>query len=135
MLDEEYAELIANAAVIYDMMAQDAATGSSVIVNLEKANALALAVLDLEDYLNNNTAMLVDALASMGCTVTETKIQDVAFAGTATKGLWIKSSYMGIDMYQLVVPVKCAGYIACVNATTIASDITAELMASFYAID
>lgn len=134
MLEEEYAEMISSAAVIYDMMAVDG-TGSSVNVNMEKVNAVALAMLDLEDYLNNNTAMLVDALGSAGITVTETKIVDVDLAGQARKGLWLKCSYSGMDMYEVLTPIKCGSYIANVTVATFGADTTADVIDCFYAVN
>ena len=135
MMDEEYAELIANAAVIYDMMVQDPTTGNSVNVTLEKATAASIALLDLETYLTNNVSAVSQALSGMGLTVTENKIIDVTLGGIATKGLWLKCSVSGIEMYELVIPIKCGSYLANVTVATIGADTTADVLANFYAVN
>ena len=135
MMDEEYAEVISRASLVYDMMVQDSATGSSVNINMEKATAAAVKQLDLEEYLENNLSAVSDSLSSMGFTVTDNKISDVTLAGKATKGLWLKSTYSGVEMYQLVMPIKCNDYIAVATVTTVGGDTTSDVLDCFYAVN
>lgn len=135
MMDDEYAELISNAALVYDMMVQDSTTGNSVNINMEKGTAAAVKQLDLEDYLESNLSALSDGLASMGFTVTDNKISDVTLGGKSTKSLWLKSTYSGIEMYQLVMPLKCSNYIVVVTVTTVGTDTTSQVLDCFYAVN
>ena len=135
MLDEDYAELIANASIVYDMMVQDSATGNNVNINLEKNTAAAVAALDLEVFLDKNLDMLVDAFSGMGISITESKIVDVTLGGKATKGLWLKCNYSGIAMYELIAPIKCGSYMANVAIVTIGDDTIADIVDCFYAVN
>lgn len=135
MLDEEYAEMVANSATVYDAMAVNNSDSSSLNIVLEKSTAVVVALADIDQILEAQLPVLSDALGSMGLTITSTELVDATIAGMALRGAKITGNISGINFYEIVVPIKCGSYLAYVTVATYVEDNTQTILDQFYAVD
>ena len=121
-IGEDFKEAIANAAIVYDMYAHSNDQLKNINVNLEKVNAVTLAMIDLADVYKQNEALVKQSLENMGYTnITfdygTVMIEDETFACMRTT-----AQYNGVTMYQLCFATKCNGYIANFTIATFNAD-------------
>ena len=131
---EEFEEAMKNAQLVYDMYAISNDQLKNINVNLEKVDPVTLAMIDLADVYQQNTALVKQSLENMGYTnVTfdygTVMIEDETFACMRTT-----AQYNGVTMYQLGFSTKCNGYIANFTIATFASDATDDILSNFYLI-
>ncbi len=132
-MDEEAAEMVADATIIYDMYAMHSDGMSSINVNLENVGVASYALYSEKDSLENAKDILVDSMENMGYENASAELTTVTVAGEEFDALSTTASISGLDMYQLIFVKKCGGkYFANITVTTFGEDFTQDVIDSFY---
>lgn len=117
-VDEEIAEAISNAKIIYDMYATNNNDGSSVNVNLEKISIAQAATLNLKQTIESQFPALKSGLENMGYTNVNIEYAKIKVGGKEFDGAKISGKIQGIDFYESVFTFKKGLYIANVTVAT-----------------
>lgn len=131
---EEFEAAITNAQLIYDMCAVSNDQLKTINVNLEKIDPVTLAMIDLADVYQQNTALVKQGLENMGYSdltfdYGTVMIEDETFACMRTT-----AQYNGATMYQLGFATKCNGYIANFTIATFNENTVDDVLSYFYLI-
>lgn len=129
--DEEFAEQIQNAAIIYDMLASNPEDSSNININLEKVNPLQMMALDMKQVLEAQIDTIKTSYENMGYTGTEVRYEKVTVDGKELDGLVINANIQGIDLYCVLFSFPKGSYIANVSVTSLQTDKTAEILGCF----
>ena len=132
LVGDEYKNALANATVVYDMMATHTNGMDSVNVVMEKLSGLNV-LLTEERYMELSKDSAVNALASMGLNIVSAQVVTVQLAGKEHTALAIEADVGGIAMYEYMVVVKCNGYIACITACTWNGNTCMDILNQFQA--
>lgn len=130
MVGDEYKDMIANAAVVQDMMATNSNQTDTVNVVMEKLNGVAV-LLTEEQYMSAAKDPAVNALSSMGLKIVSAEVVTLQFAGQEHVALTIEADVDGIPMYECMVVVKCSGYMVCVTACTWQKNTCMDILSHF----
>lgn len=130
VMGDDYASALANASLIYDMMAYHSNATDTLGVVLEKLSGTNLLISE-EQYLTASMNSAVGSLQSMGISVTAAEIVKVQFAGAEHYALTIEGNYAGFAIYECLVVVKCDGYIAAITACTWDTNTCMEILDRF----
>lgn len=133
-LDEDYAEQVKDANVIYDMYATTA-NGDTININLEKLSGIGSGVIDAETYIDVAMPQLKDSMAQMGVTVDKCEKTTFNFAGATADGIIMNISGSGASAFQKIVCLKRGSYIAVIGVATYNTDTTDDLLAKFYSLN
>lgn len=133
MVDEEIAESLKNANLIYDMYALDS-FGNSVNINLEKLNTVGSAIFSEEEYVNASLETLKDALKSMGFTSVTAEATTVTLAGEKHPAVYVVCANEQLTMYEKIVCKKVGKYMASITIATVFEDNTDTIISQFYAL-
>ncbi|MBQ3231160.1 MAG: hypothetical protein IJB49_09125 [Clostridia bacterium] len=129
---EEFAEIMENADIVYDMFVQKT-NGDNMNVNLEKVNAITLAALDMSTFYNEEMKKtLKQSLESVGCTNVEMEDTEVVIDGKKFVAVKITSEMSGVKMYQTNFAIKCSKHIASICITTMNGDSASSIIEKFY---
>ncbi len=131
-VDEDVADLIDNADLIYDMYAVHSDGMSNINVNLENVGTATLAALDLAENLDKTKSIIQDSFENMGYEDVSIESTTVEIDGQEFDGLVNHASISGMDMYQVLFCNKCGKYISTVTVTTFGEDTTQQVLDSFY---
>lgn len=134
MLDEDIAETIKNASIVYDMMALDNA-GNSTNVNIEKVNAAQAAIITEEKYAEIAIPSLKNALSSMGFSSVTAEASTTKFAGEDAVCIDITCSNGTVTMYEKVVCKKIGTYMAAITVASAQTDTTEDILGQFYKLE
>ncbi len=133
-MDEEVAEQIANATIIYDMFAENAETAENVNINLEKLTLAQTLVLNLEQMYKTQSESIKSTYENMGATEFSYTIGKATVAGKEHVSMYIKTKLNGIDLYQTVVAIKTGRYLTNICATSYQTDTTKDILNKFFSI-
>ena len=133
-MDEEVAEMIANATIIYDMFAENTATAENVNINLEKLTRTKVLMLDIETMFKSQTPSLKSTYENMGSTEFSYTIGKISFVGKDQVTMKIKAKINGVDMYQTMVALKTGQYLTNICATSYQTDTTEEVLGKFFSL-
>ena len=114
------------------MMATHANQMDTLGVVMEKLSGINLLISE-EQYLAASKDGAVGALESMGITVTAAEVVKIQFAGAEHYALTVEGNYLGIDVYECLVAVKCNGYIVAVTACTWDTNTCMDILNQFQA--
>ena len=134
MMDEEYAQAIENATILYDMYALDT-LGNSVNINIEKLNVASALAYTEEEHVKATVGSVKDALSSMGLGEVTAKPTTVTIAGEKHHGIEVVCVGEQVTLYEKVICVKIGRYMANITIATVGSDTTSEIIEQFYALD
>ena len=118
VMDEEAAEKLKNANIIYDMYAVNQAAGESVNINLEKLNAAQI-----------NT--ITSSFKNMGYTDINVAYKKTAIDGKEFDSLAISAKVQGIPYYSTVFSFRKGNYLASVTFGSLQTDKT-NTFASYF---
>lgn len=135
MVDEDIAETLANADIIYDMYAQDNTTGNSVNINLEKMNLISSAFNTAEQYTQLACTDLKDALLSMGYEEVIANATTVTFAGEECHAVDVVATAENVMLYEKIVCKKVGSYMVNITVATIGADERTSVLDKFYTLD
>lgn len=121
-VDEEVAEQIKKATIIYDMYATVPETGDSININLEKLNAVQLISLDIKKTLESQISVIQTAYQNMGYTDTQVVYQKVSVDGKEFDALKITATIQGIDFYGTCFTFRKGSYLSTVTICSLLTD-------------
>lgn len=131
MAGDELAEMLENAAIIYDMYASHPTTYSSININMEKISALQAASLDLKETLESQFETIESSFTNMGYNNIQIEYTKVAVDGHSFDGVKLQATIQGVEFYEIVFSFQKSNYIANVTVGTLKTDTTADLLACF----
>ena len=131
VMDEEAAEQLKNADIIYDMYASNEADGSSINVNLEKINPLQAMTVDIKQSLESQIDMIQSTYQNMGYTDIDVTYQKTTVDGKEFDSLNITAKIQGIDFYARAFTFKKGSYFANVTVCSIGTDKTQTILGYF----
>lgn len=134
LMEEEYAEAIANANIVYDMYALDA-LGNNVNINIEKLNVASALAYTEEEHVEATVGTLEDALSSMGLGEVTANVTTVTIAEEEHHAIDVVCVGEQITLYEKVICIKIGRYMANVTITTVGNDATSEIIKQFYELD
>lgn len=129
---EDFAELMENASIIYDMYATNDSKLNNININLEKMDNATLAALNIEENYKSAFPYVEEALGNMGYENLSYTISPVEVDGRTLDAIHITGEINGINFYQTAFSVKCNGYLANVTISTMFDDTSDELLNRFY---
>ena len=133
MMDDKYAEQIKKADIVYDMLATQLSTGSSVSINLEKVSALGAIATDAQ-YVESAVASVKTVLESMGATNISAEQTKVKIAGENLYALDVSCKVNGVAIYEKVICKKVDNYFVCITVATAGTDTTANVISQFFPV-
>lgn len=134
LLDDELAEQLENASVIYDMQATKADSSANIVLNIEKIGSLSGALMSEEEYANSTLDGLKSGLESAGLSNIEASVTSVTFAGKEHAAIVVSGEAYGVKVYEKIVCFKKGKYVAAVAFASYVNDTTDEMLSYFYAI-
>ncbi len=135
LLDEDIAELLESAQVIYDMMAVHSNGMDNVLINLEKTSVLQAALTDLKAMLEQTVPTVESALTGMGYTNFAWEVGEATIDGKRFAALKNSSEINGVTMYQLTLVFRCNQHLASLCISTYGEDKTNQILNTFYLLD
>ncbi len=135
LLDEDIAELLESAQVIYDMMAVHSSGMDNVLINLEKTSVLQAALTDLKAMLEQTVPTVESALTGMGYTNFAWEVGEATIDGKRFAALKNSSQINGLTMYQLTLVFRCNQHLASLCISTYGEDKTNQILNTFYLLD
>lgn len=130
-VDEDVAEKLKEANIIYDMTAQYLPEGSSVSVNLEKLNAVQLVGLDIRQTLESQIPTIQSAFENMGYTDLKVEYQKVTVDGKEFDGLKISAKIQTAEFVQIAFSFRKGAYLANVSVGTLQTDKFEQILDCF----
>ena len=134
VMGEEFQEAIEIATIVYDMYASTA-NGDTVNVNLEKASALQLLSLDLNENYKAIFDEIKPSFESQGFSNVAYELGSVNFSGKEFPCINITAEYMGLTMYETLLSIKCSGYLANMAVASLDKSVLDATLASFYTVE
>ena len=134
VIDEDVAQQLKDAAIIYDMCAVNEAEGYSINVNLEKLNALQLIGLDIKQNLEAQIDTILSSYESMGYTDTTVTYAKIQVDGQEFDGLKLYGKIQGLDFFLEVFTFRKGSYLANVTVSSFETDQN-ETILSYFTID
>ena len=131
VVDDETAEQLKNADLIYDMYAINEADASGININLEKHTVLQVASLNLKNVLESQIDTIKSAYQNMGYTDIAANYQKTTVDGKEFDSLKITAKIQGIDFYLIVFTFKKGAYVANVTVNSLTTDKTADILGYF----
>ena len=122
ILDEEIAERLKNANIIYDMYAAYQTEGSNMNINLEKLGAVQMIALDIKQTLEAQIGTIKSTYQSMGYTDTDVEYQKIKVGGKEFDGLKLTAKIQGIDFYATIFTFRKSNYLANVTVCSLQTD-------------
>ena len=106
MLTEEYAQVIEEASLIYDMYAVNVNTGATVNVNYENLGLVYGSVFDEKAYLEIAKTQLETQLSASGISLSKNEVSAVSIGGEEFPCLEVAMDYNGTVIYEIIVCKK-----------------------------
>ena len=130
-LDEDVAEQLKNATIVYDMFATVANEGNSINVNMEKFSALQMATLNVKTVLESQIDTIISTYENMGYTNVRVVYEKVTVDGKEFDGLRLSGQIQGIDFYANVFAFTKGNYMANISIFSLLTDKTEEFLGYF----
>ncbi len=122
VVDEDVAEKLKNANIIYDMYATYQNEGSSININLEKLNAAQIITLDIKKSLEAQIEGIKSSYQNMGYTDINATYQKITVDGKEFDALKITAKIQGINFYTTVFSFRKGNYLANVSLGSLQTD-------------
>lgn len=133
-LDEEAAELIKNATIIYDMYATNMRDGSNMNINLEKISDAQMQNLDIKQALESQIDTLKSGLENMGYTDINIEYEKVNVDDRLIDGLKITGKISNADYYGYTLTFKKGNYLANISIFSFQKD-KLDTILGYYAFE
>ena len=134
LLDDELAEQLENASVIYDMQATKADSSANIVLNIEKLSTIQGAIMSEDEYATNAIDGLVQGLESAGLTNVKATKVSANFAGGTHAAIDVSGEVSGVTVYEKIVCYKKGKYIAAIAFASYIDNTTEEMLSYFYAL-
>lgn len=130
-LDEDVAELLEKATIIYDMYAINETEGSNMNINLEKLSTVQMISLDIKQTLEAQIHAIKSTYQNMGYTDTNVEYQKIKVDGKEFDGLKLTAKIQGIDFYASTFTFRKSNYLANITICSIQTDKTDTILSYF----
>lgn len=130
-MDDDIAEKLKNANVIYDMYASNASTADNVNINLEKIPSYMASNLNVEEVLKKQFTAIEQSLESAGASVNEIKYIEIEVDGQKIDGVFITSTVSGTKLYQKMIAFDRGNYLVYITATSFDANGADEILSFF----
>ena len=134
-LGSDVQEVIDEAEILYDMFAINSVSGDNISINFEAATSEQLEKLDINKNLEAVAATLEANFASLGLQSFSHEIKDVEIDGKTIPVLYSVSDMGGVNIYQIMLSVKCSEHLANIGITSYMEDATSDYLGNFYWLD
>ncbi len=134
VMGDDFREAMANADIVYDMAAIHSNGLDNINVNMQKANPMQIAMLDLTAHYESQFAMLEEAFENMGYTNVRLEVGEITIDGETFEVLFNRADIAGYTICQVCISIKCNGYLANVTVSTFDEASLDELLDCFYLI-
>ncbi|MBQ7107039.1 MAG: hypothetical protein IJN93_05950 [Clostridia bacterium] len=131
IVDEDIAERLKNANIIYDMCATYQTEGSNININLEKLSAVQMINLDIKQTLEAQIDTIKQTYENMGYTDTNVEYQKIKVDGKEFDGLKLTAKIQGIDFYADTFTFRKSNYLATVTICSLQTDKTDTILSYF----
>jgi len=131
VVDEDVAELLKDANIIYDMYASYQTEGSNININLEKLSSLQLIDLDIKQTLEAQIDTIKQAYKNMGYTDTNIEYQKIKVDGKDFDGLKLTAKIQGIDFYATIFCFRKSNYLANVTVCSLYTNKSDTILSYF----
>lgn len=136
VLDEDIADMINSADIIYDMYASYSDGLSNININLENIGALQYVSFDVAENYEKAGSVLRDSYENMGYSIDRMEPVKIEIDGKEFDGMNVQASSDSLVMYQTLFGTKCGGkYVASITVTSFNEDITQDIVDTFYLTD
>lgn len=133
-MDDEVANMIENATIIYDMFAENTATAENINLNLEKLTRAQVLLLDLETMYNSQAANIKSTYENLGYTNFSYEVGKAELAGKQHTAMFIKATLNDVELHQTLVAIKTGQYIANIAATSYNTNTTKDILSKFFSL-
>ncbi len=130
MLADEYAEMIAEADIIYDMYANSLAGGGSVNVNYENLGLIYGSIFDEKAYLEISKTQLSTQLEGSEVGIEKCELSTVSVSGTEVPCLEIELDYFGFPVYEKLIAKKVGSWMGVVTLSADSAEAIDSLAAA-----
>lgn len=130
-LDEDVAEQLEKATIVYDMYASSETDGSSINMNLEKLNIAQALNLDIKQTLEGQIDAIQTAYENMGYTDVKVTYQKITIDGKDFDSLKLVAKIQGIDAFTTTVAFKKGNYLANISLFSLQTDKADEILGCF----
>ena len=131
---EEYAEMMKNATVVYDMFAAQSDQLANVNVVMEKVDKDTLKALDVAENFNKTIPSLKESFENMGYSGLTYEVGTVKIDGKEFACLNTNAEIYGTKMVQKAIGIKCNGYLATVTVTAFGDNDANDIINKFYLV-
>ena len=129
--DEDFAEVLKNATIIYDMYAMNTNDSGNVNVNLEKFSVWQIATLDLKTSIEKQLPSLETSFSNLGYTNIQTSYQKVTVDGKEYDAAKVTAEINGIKYYGVTFCFKKGIYVANISVSSMYTDKIDTLLSCF----
>lgn len=130
-LDEDVAQVLANATIVYDMFAQNTVQGATMNINMEKLNVVQVVGLDIKKTLEAQIDALKSTYENMGCTDIQAGYQKIKVDGKDFDALRITAKMQGVDMFVVTFAFLRGNYLANVSICSVQTDQIGDILDYF----
>ena len=130
-VDEDVADKLENANIIYDMYASNPNDYSSVNVNMEKYSAVQIASLNLKTVLESQFETIIDTYENMGYTNVQIEYEKISVDGKEFDGAVITADIADYEFSSVVFCFKKGRYLANVTVGALSTEALESILGCF----
>lgn len=129
-MDEEVAEQLKNATIIYDIIAQNTTDGSSINVTMEKLNVIQIVSLDVKKALEAQIDGIKSTYANIGYTDVQVEYQKLTVDGKEFDSLKIQAKFQSLNFSSILFAFPKGDYLANVTVCSLSADTVNSILGS-----
>ncbi|MBO4290546.1 MAG: hypothetical protein J5898_01415 [Lachnospiraceae bacterium] len=133
VIGEEYKKAVENETILIAMYAVKDNGLKNIYISLEKLSGSKSDYTESQ-YIEASKGFLETPFTNVGYSNMSSTVSTASFAGSEHPCLTVTADYQGHKVYQLLIPVKCSGYMATITAACYDEDLTADILGSFYSL-
>lgn len=130
-LDEDMAEMLEQANIVYDMSATYADIGGNININMEKVSALQIAQVNIKETMEAQFANVKSTFENMGYTNVSVSYKQVVVDGKTMDGMVTTAEIQGTPYYATSFMFKKGTYLVNVSTGSLFNDNTETYLGYF----
>ena len=130
-LDEDAAEALENANIIYDMYASNGDDYSSININLEKLSTTQSLTMSVKEALEAQLPTIKQAFGNMGYENVSAEYTTVTVDEKTFDGITLCAEIEGVKFYEKIFSFKKGSYMANITVATMETDKSEEILKYF----
>lgn len=130
-MDDQVAEQLKNAAIVYDMYAKNTLDTSSININMEKHTASQLKNVNLKQVLESQIPVIRSTYENIGYTDIQVQYQKIQVDGKTFDSIGLTASYYGTEFHMVCFTFVRGNYIANVSIGSPRSSVLEEVLRCF----